>query len=74
MKDEFPSENRDGKRHYFYYDEVGNVFRHCECGNMPNDKSTILADSNEKPLPIHDEPTKGCLFTKRDYTVIWRKK
>ena len=33
--DEFPTETKDGNRHYFYYDSGANCFRHCECGQNP---------------------------------------
>lgn len=35
VKDEFPTENKGGVRHYFYYDTTNNVFRHCECAQNP---------------------------------------
>ena len=58
VHDEFPVESRDGNRHYFYYDQVAHCFRHCECGNAPNEPTK------------HN----NCEFNEKQYTVIWRKK
>ena len=65
VKDEFPveagGEHEIGKYlNYFYYDTTNNVnvFRHCECGNEPENTT------------LH----KNCNFNDRQYTVIWRKK
>ena len=66
MKDEFPSENRDGKRHYFYYDEVANVFRHCECGHwQPMEENQHASSCSMNPNNENYD---------RKYTVIWRKR
>ena len=63
VKDEFPVESSTGQKHYFYYDSIANVFRHCECGreiDVAHSTSCALSPSNEN--------------YGRQYTVIWRKK
>ena len=62
--DEFPTETKDGNRHYFYYDSGANCFRHCECGNGPDKDDTVHWNNGRT----------GCNFHRREYTVIWRKK
>lgn len=58
VNDEFPTENKQGSfKHYFNYNTADGSFRHCECGNDPNNTS------------LHS----NCKYNKRKYTVIWRK-
>lgn len=58
VNDEFPTENKQGNfKHYFNYNTADGSFRHCECGNDPNNTS------------LHS----NCKYNKRKYTVIWRK-
>ena len=58
VNDEFPTENKQGKfKHYFNYNMADGSFRHCECGNDPNNISLHIS----------------CGFNKRKFTVIWRK-
>ena len=58
VNDEFPTENKQGNfKHYFNYNIADGSFRHCECGNDPN--NTLLHNN--------------CGYNKRKFTVIWRK-
>ena len=58
VNDEFPTENKQGNfKHYFNYNTVDGSFRHCECGNDPNN------------ISLHT----NCYYNKRKFVVIWRK-
>ena len=88
VKDEFPVESSSGQKHYFYYDTVANVFRHCECGNEPekyiikrgkqifyfNSKNEADNAKVEGDIVMSIHSNSSCDFDNRSYIVIWRKK
>ena len=50
--DEFPTETKDGNRHYFYYDSGANCFRHCECGQDPVTGAHDNCDFNNREYTV----------------------
>lgn len=66
VKDEYPSESKDGKKHYFYYDTILSVFKHCECGFW----NPLVENQHSSSCSINpNNENYG-----RKYTIIWRKR